>query len=111
MNREPGLVHTLTRNFFWSENTLWLSELLRISSVPTVVLSELDEYVPSAEIKQRLEALNADCADEVVRIQFNAGSPHGGFIVDSKVRERIVELLLDPPSALSRHVATSWGLR
>lgn len=85
------------RNFYWSTNNLWLSELLRLDTKHTIVLSELDEYIPTAEIKEHVGEINDRAAREgkehPVELFICENLGHGDFLACQKTFPQIYELI------------------
>lgn len=98
-NRDPGIVHTLMRNFNWSTNTLWLSELLRLKSKHAIMLSEHDEYIPSAPIKQYLEEINRNAQkngkEHPVNLYWGENLGHGEFLTCSESFRKVFQFIID----------------
>lgn len=49
-SRDPGVARTLSRAFFWAENTLWRDELLRPGAAVSVVLAGRDLIVDTPAV-------------------------------------------------------------
>lgn len=75
-SKDPGVAHTLSRRFFWSENILWKEDIADRQA--TIFLSEKDLIVDTSYVRTYLlghEGYNEDseCDDVVVSNKSDPG--------------------------------------
>jgi len=97
--------NAMLRHFWWATNALWPSDLEKNNIPASILVSENDEIVPSAEIKN----LFSDYENEVkqsfsffsnkknkvfIRAKMLNGANHGEFVFNDAIRDEVVSNIL-----------------
>lgn len=79
--RELFLAHSLSRNFFWSENIIWPEQL---SKAALVVLSGRDSIVPAHSVRRYLTAYKKRHGMRNLKVLWYPHLGHGEFLLPGK---------------------------
>lgn len=91
---ELYLNHALRRHFWWYRNIIWAQDMHNEGIPSTVIVSEKDEIVPSAEVAQHIERFNAEMkGDSLVKHHIIINGTHGDMLFDMAIQEDVFRIV------------------
>ena len=91
---ELFLNHALRRHFWWYRNIIWAQDMHREGIPSSVIVSEKDEIVPSAEVALHIERFNEEMkGDSLVSYYMIQNGTHGDMLFDDSIQEEVLSVL------------------
>ena len=107
--------NAMLRHFWWATNALWPSDLEAKQIPASIMVSEHDEIVPSAEVEELFRNYNLERKEvkekssndifsffsgvehekkSILRANMLHGANHGEFVFNDKLRDKVVHTVL-----------------